>query len=143
MRAIYKSAKAYLQLSKGDVLRSIPVMGQTYEKGKYLDTGKTAGVMVRDTENNRLEVYQFCESVDHNRLTLTDPEEINGMRAYIERRHDDLITEELFEGNEADLEEPVMDVQQEPEKASKRTEKLNYEELSDWDKKMLTGMVTR
>ena len=37
--------------------------------------------------------YEFFEGEDHNELTLTREDAIEGMRAYIQRRADDLIVE--------------------------------------------------
>ena len=140
MKAIYQSKTAYLQLSKGDVNRCSPVMGQTIVKGKYIETGKKVGTVVAD--GVKLDFYVFKEGADHNQLTLTDPTEIKNMRAYIERRHDTYITEVLFEGNEADLEEPVQELKKLPVKRASVSNGLEYDELSDWDKKMLS-MVSR
>lgn len=96
MRAVYQSTQAYLQLSKGDVNRNIPVMGQTVIKGKYYETGKIVGYTVPDQE---LDFYLFNEGEKHNQLTLTDPTEIQNMRDYIKRRGSTytLIRELLFE----------------------------------------------
>lgn len=101
MKAIYQSKQKYLQLSKGEVNRYVPVMGQAIVNHKYVETGKQVGYVVAEqTAEQRLEFYLFSEGANHNQITLTDSTEIKNMRAYIERRHDKddpLIKEISFE----------------------------------------------
>ena len=96
MKAIYQSKQAFLHLSKGEVNRCMPVMGQAFVEGNYVETGKQAGNMITGMS---MEFYCFRYGEDHNQITLTDPTEIENMRVYIKRRNDvePLIREISFE----------------------------------------------
>ncbi len=94
MKAIFQSKQSYLHLSKGTVNSYKPVTGQAIVANRYVETGKKVGDVVTDPT---LEAYTFMYGADHNQITLTDPTEIENMRAYINRRHDNLITEVFFE----------------------------------------------
>lgn len=143
MKAVYECKQSYLSLGYGDVNRYVPVMGVSYNDAKveYNSDPHIVGYTVQENVPQRLEFYLFCEGENHNQITITDPKEIYNMREYIQRRHDDLITEVSFEGNEADLENPVESVSEETEDNTKKQEEgLDYEGLSDWDKEMLSRM---
>ena len=144
MKAVYESNQSFYQLSYGEVNRYTPVMGVSFDdaKRKYKDNYHQVGYAIKEpSQKNRLEFYQFCKGENHNQLILTDPREIRNMRDYIERRHDNFITEVSFEGNEADLEDPVESILEATEEKPKKYEEgLQYEELSAWDREMVSRM---
>lgn len=90
MKAVFESDRAYLQISKEEVMHSSPVRSEPYtyyaESGVKV-RGKSEVVGIGFNIQQRYpESYLFQEGEKHNRLTLTDPEEIAGMRAAIEAR---------------------------------------------------------
>ena len=150
MRAVYQSTQAYLSLSYYDVNNYTPIMSDGYfDKQGIYHNPYVLGSCVEVAVGHNIKSYTFTEGENHNQLTLTDPTEIRNMRAYIKRRgggENKLIEEILFEGDEADLEGkiPVEVVkQEEPVKRTLVKKNTDYEELSDWDKKLLRNMIRR
>lgn len=147
MRAVYQSSQAYLHLSYGEVNRRVSVLGCSYDEvnKRYRNDPHYVGdLILGDDALSQLskQSYIFCGGKEHNQITLTDPTEIRNMRAYIKRRADNLISEVLFEGDEAELEDPVSEIK--AEKPNRETAKADtYDELSEWDKKLMSGMITR
>lgn len=146
MRAVYQSTQAYLSLSYYDVNNYSPAMSDGYydKKGLYHNPHVVGSyVKIPTTE---IKLYSFREGEKHNQLTLTDPTEIRNMRAYIKRRGalNATICEILFDGDEAELEECVVNMEQaDPVKRSAVVKGTEQEDLSDWDKKILSNMVRR
>lgn len=132
MRAVYRcSENPYLSLSKGEAIyKLVPSYGDRVidERGNYNITG-----MVKTPVDG---VFQFMGGT----LTLTDPTEIKGMREYIKRRRDNLITELSFEGDEAELENVSYIMSTEPQDGSGIPQGIpqrhSKERSSDWDYKM-------
>ena len=147
MRAVYQSSQAYLHLSYGEVNRRVSVLGCSYDEvnKRYRNDPHYVGdLILGDDALSQIskQSYIFCGGKEYNQITLTDPTEIRNMRAYIKRRADNLISEVLFEGDEAELEEPVSEIK--AEKPNRETAKADtYDELSEWDKKLMSGMITR
>lgn len=92
----------------------------------------------------RLPSEAYSIQFSNGLAVVTEPTDIVALRRYISRRADNLITEVSFEGNEAELyPEPTTTPQPEPEpeeKVEPKGYKDTYEELSEWDKKMVSSM---
>lgn len=96
MSVVFQSKDPYLQVAKGDVLRSVAVTGFRYNERthEYENTAIIAGYYVKESSLvDRCSLYLFREGSGCNRLTLEDPVEIEKMREYIKKRKDDLIVE--------------------------------------------------
>lgn len=95
MKAVFVSDRAYLQIARDEVMNSFPVYSEE-EKIYYRDKNGIMQVKLEGHEQvgsafkqfhpQKHESFLFQEGEKHNRLTLTDPEEIAGMRAAIEAR---------------------------------------------------------
>lgn len=128
MRAVYKCEEIpYLTLSA-------ETFNPLYGYAEGIDGG-----LVRE-EIWRLPCEAYSIQFNDGLAEVTDPEDIKAMRAYIESRHDSFITEVSFEGNEADLYEPVEVAPEEIKEKPNHDEGIDYNSLSDWDKEMLSRM---
>ena len=140
MKAVYQSTQAYLQIDYGEVNRRILEYSE--------DKKHIVGIKVSEQlSNQRTEFYIFGEGKNHNRLTLTDPTEIRNMREYIKWRHDSLITEVSFSGNEEELYPPVVSEADTKKKAGKLAEDsgemLEWDDLSESDRRIYNNMTSR
>lgn len=127
MRAVYECRdNKFLTLSMDEV---VPVFSSD-----FVDPD---GIPVTCAVRTNRPQLQFVKGT----LTVTDPEVIKGMRAYIKRRRDEFITEISFEGNEADLEDPEEIIPAAPEVRPKQYDiGLDWEKLSDFDRDMVRRM---
>ena len=87
MSVTFRSKQPYLQVAK---CLLYPVSNFCDEETYYSETGTPVHV-IRETVgigfNSKIEgCYIFQEGEKHNKLTLTDPDEIDRMRAFIESR---------------------------------------------------------
>lgn len=92
--AVFECKTSWHQLGADDVNHIKPMMGYKYNEalGKY-HSPHVVGSYVDSDYYSGGGTYLFREGAKHNRLTLTNGGEIQTMRAYIESRKDDFITE--------------------------------------------------
>ena len=82
MSVTFRSKQPYLQVAK---CLLYPVSNFCDEETYYSETGTPVHV-IRETNSKIEGCYIFQEGEKHNKLTLTDPDEIERMRAFIESR---------------------------------------------------------
>lgn len=138
MKAVYKSAKPYLQVGYWSVNATVPVYCEAREtKGGYYTTPHIVGTMVNlpESERDRNRSYCFSEGETHDKLTLTDPREILNMRAYIEGME---ITEVYCDGDPVEELSNMDPVESElSEELEDDLEDLENDTYNDWDEKMM------
>lgn len=127
MRAIYECIKnKFLTLSYDTFF---PTLSPGYD-----DIGNFSGYTIIPSYKS----LQFMQG----KVELTDPKEIKAMRKYIKSRRDEFIKEIFFEGNEVELEEPIVEevVQEEPKKALVG---LQYDDMTEQDKAIYNNMMRK
>ncbi len=89
MKAVFQSDKSCFQIAKSSFVGVIDVFSE--EQTLYSESGqkvtyKLEKVGKRSTIPPKDDIsYIFQEGKNHNQLTLTDPEEIAGMREFIKK----------------------------------------------------------
>ena len=88
MRAVFEADKPYMQIARDEVLNAYPAYS---EPGEYYSGSGIKVTVDRELIGSRTGItskssFIFSEGEKHNRLTLTDPTEIAGMRACIKAR---------------------------------------------------------
>lgn len=138
MKAVYKSAKPYLQIGYWEVNARVPVYcgERVLESGVIIPPERVGtGVILPDSELERNRSYLFSEGEKHNQLTLTDPKEILNMREYI--RGLEQFTEVFCEGDPVEELSNMDPVENElSEELEDDLEDPENDTYNDWDEKM-------
>lgn len=94
MSITFRSRQAYLSLAHETVFHVGVQSDMFNNKGEWIGSPEAweARQKLPDPDMSG-KVYEFCEGADHNELTLTREDAIEGMRAYIKSRGDILIVE--------------------------------------------------
>ena len=89
MIAVFESKTPYFQINKGQVMNTKPSYSD--EAVYYSDSGtpdRHTREQVGTTFTETTDSFLFAGGKDHNILELTDPEEVEAFRAFIENRDD-------------------------------------------------------
>lgn len=94
MSVTFRSRQAFLQVSHEDIFH-VGVVNTPYaEGGRWVGSDEEWEALQKLPDPDNVNgSYTFSEGEAHNELTLTREDAIAGMRAYIQKRNDNLIVE--------------------------------------------------